>query len=101
MQIFLMMMLILVFTIPLMAASVQVDAGTYFLRRGTINRQGVTFSQQELFDSNIAVLAVGAKETYQFKYTYVPVNGTHNVDHSRRSNTNYVGGGSRIESGRH
>ena len=103
-----MMVLLIVFAIPLFANHALVNPVREALSNSIINSGEVSFSEQELFDSNIAVLAVGAKDLFHYMKvdarSTIPVDGTYNVDHSRRLTAKYakyVGGGSRIKSGRH
>ena len=110
MKIFILVMLI-VFAIPLFAVPVWGSNTVDEYLSNSIVREEVSFTEQELFDNNIAVLAVGARDLYQFEIAESKqsvlfgktetVGGTYNVDHSRRLNTEYTGGGSRIFFGIH
>ena len=100
------LVLLLVLAIPLMAAHTLVNPVGEFSAISTMNTEEVSFTDQELFDSNIAVLSVGIKKTYLYNYNKVDkVNdsGTDNYIINRSNKTGYNnskrGGNLRFASG--
>ena len=93
------LVLLIVLAIPLFADHALVNPVGEAFSNSSMNTEEVPFSEQELFDSNIAILAVGLKQKWLSRYTagskkYVPIENTIKIKNIKR-------GVRRIKSDRH
>ena len=96
------LVLLIVLAIPLFAAHDLVKPVVEFSAIST-NNEEVPFNQQELFDSNIAILAVGLQKPYTINTIDERLYANADIGNGLKKykTKNIYGGVSRINSGRH
>ena len=96
------LVLLVVLAIPLFADHALVNTVSEFSAISTINSEEVPFNQQELFDSNIVILAVGLRKS-DLLVQYGRLNANADIGNGLKKykNKNIYGGINRIKSGRH
>ena len=107
-SLFLMLVLLVLAVLPLTASTDQGNTGFNSLRTSPINSEEVPFSDQEQFDSNIAVLGVGLTKEHPINYIVIisgesafPIKNNSTSQNVKYKNKNRYGGVHRIKSGRH